>query len=330
MAVPTIVSISPATGLAQGHWLVTITGTNFRNRIATLGPPVALPETVKVIINGRSALWAGANSPTEIVALVPPSQQDANAYPETFPAVDVTVQNLDDAGVLIPTETVTSTGALTYMRTQIGAPAAVPPLQQVIRMFLLRLRRNLWKGAVIRTHPDFSDGELDYTSLAVLPMVAVKVEMPRDKDWSQWDNEKVLRDTRGTKGYYEQYRPSRTYAPIFRLVVADEHQGVAHRMLDGLLGDFMDEPDLVVPGDVRWSAEENSFPVDILDEPKTVAVVGNAGVEAFSLALQVRGVPLMPGQPMAQVYDIAQVYLAMANTVPTPAAVEAEQVLVTY
>lgn len=328
MATPTISAISPTTGPAQGHWILKITGTNFRTRVVPAGPPVSRPSTVRVLINGRAALYAHATLATELTVLVPPTQQDPNAYPETFPAVDVAVTNMDDSGVAITGETVTAAGALTYERTQIGAPAAVPPLQQVVRSFLLRLRRNMWKGAVIRTHPDFSDGDLEYTSLATLPMVAVRVEMPRDLAWSQWDNEKVLKDTRALLGYRELYRPPRTYMPTFRLVIADEHQGVAHRMLDSILGDFIDHPQLDVPGDPRWSTDENGFPADIMEEPKTVAVVGNAGVEAFSLTIQVHGVPLMPNQPDSQIYDIAQVYLAMANT-ENP-GIETEAVLVTY
>jgi hypothetical protein len=319
MAIPTLTTLTPATGPASGHTLVTLTGTNFRTRTGVLGPQASpvLPSTVKVTIGGYQVLYAHAVSATEIAVLTCPCRQDPTDYPETFPALSVVVQNLDDSGVLIPTETVTKTLAWTYVRAQLAYPAPEPPLLQVITTFLRRLKREIWREAVIKTSPDFGDEFLTYSVLADLPAIVVSVDMPRDPIWSQYDNEPVLK---AQTGHWHRYRPSRTYKLIFRLVLAAKTGGTAHRMLDAALGTFMDSPELVVAGDARWSTDENKYPLDILDEPKTVAVIGDAGTEAFSLTVQVSGVPLMPSQPMEDIYPITQIYLALANMNPGSAA----------
>lgn len=312
MAVPTIASVTPATGPAAGHEVIVIAGTNFRTRTVVLGPDPGNPaSTVKVLFGGYEAKYVKAVSSTELLVLLNPCRQDPNAYPETFPAVAVRVSNLDDTGVEIPREIVTKTDAFTYQRAQIALPAPDPPLQQVVRAFLQRLKRVLWKDVAIRTHPDFSDEQLDYTIIADLPVVTVRADAERDPFGSAWDNTKEVVD-RG--GYWDLYRPSRTYRLTFHLTMAAKTGSPAYRMTDAIMGSFIDEPALLTPADTRWSTTANEYPIDIIAEPKCAAIIGKTGAEAFDMAVRVSGVPIMPTHPAERVYQIVNIYLAMANT----------------
>jgi len=313
MAIPTIATVSPATGPAAGHEIITITGTNYRTRTATPGPPPspALLVTAKVTFDGVEALYVKVLSATQLEVLLPPGHQDPNEYPETFPSVAVRVANLTDAGVEIPTEAATKTSAFTYQRATIALPAADPPLQQVIRAFIHRLKRVLWKEVVIRTHPDFSDEGAEYTAAAELPIVVIRVDVERDPFGSAWDNTKELQ---ARSGYWDLYRPSRTYRLTFNLILAAWTGHPAYRMVDAVIGSFTAEPALTVPGDTRWSSADNEYPLDIVDEPKGAAIIGRMGTEAFSLSVRVSGVPTMPDFPTERVYEIVNIYLAMANT----------------
>jgi hypothetical protein len=90
VAVPTIDSISPATGPTGGLTLVDIVGSGFRLPPAPppAGPTPPLRATVEVLVNGRRALDVQLLSPGRLTARTPPG--DAGA-------ADFVVRNLDDA-----------------------------------------------------------------------------------------------------------------------------------------------------------------------------------------------------------------------------------------
>lgn len=154
MAIPTITSISPTSGLTKGGNILQINGTNFR--IAPLPPAVGYlggdaQQTVSVLFEGVRAEWAEAASDTLILTRVP---QWAGAYDALPLDLDVRVANLDDSGVEIPTENATLADAYTIDRTKLTTESV---LQKVCREAVSVFRRHLLQNTHITMSRDFDE-----------------------------------------------------------------------------------------------------------------------------------------------------------------------------
>lgn len=104
MAIPTVTSVSPASGPTRGGGVVSVVGTNFRlpdvqPLTGYLGGPA--PLSVRVEIGGEVCPEAQAASSRLILATVP----EWRGVPTALPAkLNVVVRNVSAAGVPIPTE----------------------------------------------------------------------------------------------------------------------------------------------------------------------------------------------------------------------------------
>lgn len=113
MATPTLISLTPSTGLVSGDQIVAVTGTNFNTALQSnprLNDPyiVGLPTTVEVLFGTTPAKEVCVFSSTYLTALLPASV--AGAGP-----VSVTVTNIDQTtGLPNAGETVTVTAAFNY------------------------------------------------------------------------------------------------------------------------------------------------------------------------------------------------------------------------
>lgn len=97
---PTISSVSPSVGLAQGRNLVRLVGTNFSL------------HGVRVSVRGRTSPRAATISATEVHFLAPRNPQGT---------WDIVLQNLDADGDDIPGETVTASGLYRYQRPNLDS-----------------------------------------------------------------------------------------------------------------------------------------------------------------------------------------------------------------
>lgn len=305
MAVPTITDVSPATGLSVGHTLVEITGTNFRTRTVAYEIPQAIEgPTVQVLFGGVEA-EAWAQSPTSILALTP--RYLGSAELDAFLAVDVVVKNLDDGGLPIAGELATSAAAFTYERAVLALPAAEPPLLQVLRALVHAIKRTVCKNVTTQTHPDYADDGATYTILADTPVFAIdKVGLPKDREWNQWDNEPVVHDG-------QLWNAPQTHMLVADFVLADEHENVAYRMHDALLELVRKQPYLYVPGDARWSSDPNEYPLEMSQDADQASSAGRGAIFSFSGQLRVRGIPLIPTEPICNIYTMLTFVLAMSN-----------------
>lgn len=153
MAIPTIATITPNTGLTRGGNVVELTGTNFRVPPA---PPATgylggvAPQTVRVAFAGVASTWAHAITTSKAVARVPTW---AGALSTAMPLlVDVRLANLNDLGTEIATENVTKTSAYTY-----GLPALSPErrLQAATGALVATLRRHILPNVHVLTARDY-------------------------------------------------------------------------------------------------------------------------------------------------------------------------------
>lgn len=171
MAVPSITSVDPSSGLTKGRQLVEIHGSGFR--IPPAPPPTgylggSAQKTVSVQFGGEESPWAHALSPTRVQARAP---EYRGPYDASFPlSLDVRVANLDDSGAEIAGEEDTLSGAYTIARPSLQTEGV---LQRVIGEFIRLMRRHVLANTHLSTHPDFDDDPSD-----ALDEVA-KAELPR-------------------------------------------------------------------------------------------------------------------------------------------------------
>lgn len=312
MAVPTITSVSPSTGPASGYREVEIVGTGFA--VPSFTPAVpgeSRIPTVAVAFNGVSALRVWAASSTLLRVVIPPYTGSPIAASHT--AVSVMVTNLDTDGVAVPGETVTRASAFTYERWEFLPPIDDCPQLVVLSTFLSRLMREVLTSAGMATHVDFSDEDSggEYIAIASVPYVGIRVDFPRDVEYSQWDQgfEEV---TRGD-GDIDLYRGLRTAMMVVSFTVAGG--GIREAMnLCGALEDMVIlNPYVDVPAGDLYSGETNRHPIDITSGPRQVKGANKDGIMIFSMGMRVRGIRSMVGVPVERIKTVASASIIFTN-----------------
>jgi len=310
MAVPTITSISPATGPATGHNLVTITGTNFKVPTVVYSIPVTedIP-TVGVTVNGVDALAVRVLSATQLEVLVPRYRGSAHAvatgYIVTFPAVNVIVTNLDDDGDPIAGETVASTGGYTYARWNLAPPDKDPPelavLRRLMEDLLLDITENLGRGASV----DFTDDNTAVHQVdAALPYIGVAVSLPKDKEWAYLDNGRHL--VEDATGKLWEYDGARTCMLVLDLILVGEGEREAMHLQSRVMDFVHLHPHLEVDADqTLFPGETDEHVLEVSGHPVGGSDPNNANIRAYSMQIRVRGIQVYPDNPREQIYKAA-------------------------
>lgn len=171
MAVPTITTCSPSTGLTRGRNIVLITGTNFRIPPDVVGyDPGDAQQTVKVTFGGVASTAAHSISATQALVQVPAWAGNCDSDPGS---VDVVISNLDNNGDVIAGETATLANGYTYERPDL---VSVVTAQRVTQSLVELLRRNVITnvtvGMTTAYADDFAD-DLDAIKMARLPLIEV-------------------------------------------------------------------------------------------------------------------------------------------------------------
>lgn len=173
MAVPTVATVTPATGAPTGGQLVQVIGTNFRLPTAPgAGVPVPVaPPSVRVTFGGVEAPEVRVISATRLLVTTPKRTLpfDSNGRTLANELVDLVVENIDDSGVLIPTETVTVADAYDYIRPGIGYDAGKQGIIRVCETFMELLRSEVLANTVLETSVDYDPD----TATAVIEGVRV-------------------------------------------------------------------------------------------------------------------------------------------------------------
>lgn len=159
MAVPTVTTITPASGPSMGGNMVEIIGTGFRlpDPPPASGPAPALVETVLVEFGGVPATKAIPVSATRMFVPVPkyPLVQ-SNGKPLTSALVAVEVTNIDNSGVPIPGETVSVADAYTYGRPDISAENE-SDFTRLVRTLLRLLKSEVLPNVVLEIDTDYDE-----------------------------------------------------------------------------------------------------------------------------------------------------------------------------
>jgi hypothetical protein len=229
MAVPTITSTDQPAIRAGGRTLLEITGTNYRlpTPPPLRGPVPPRPPSVRVTftcaqpppVNGvaqpilsRVADSAYVMSPTLIRVVPPPLDAGPCA---------ITVENIDDAGVLIPGETVTAPLLLTVEPYNL---TAISTVQAVIRALVADLRRQTIANVVITTSSEYDEETgtpLDITAKATLPVV--QLLGPRLPENRFYTSNVPRRIPDGAGGVYQLRQPF-TCDVVFTVMIAGDNE----------------------------------------------------------------------------------------------------------
>lgn len=306
MAVPTITDISPTSGPAAGGALVVITGTNFR----LYTPPASGfvggqdPSYVSVTFGGAEAERVWVEAADTLVAMLPLYPGDPDL--ESFPAMDVVVQNLDANLAPIAGESATATGGFTFSRDPLRQPTLQleSPFTRISRLLLQWLKKQTLLLSVTKTHTDYSP---DGITLAQAGVPSVHLVGPDVVDDAYgWENPDIEEDLAGDEF---QLWPNPVMHTLMYDLIGQSDSQIEFLTLIGLVNKFFRRnPYLVMPGDIPtgWTLR---MPMVMTDPPSTGAGMGNSNLHTFSSTFEVRRVPILYLPPYVAATKVASLEL---------------------
>ena len=301
MAVPTISTVSPATGPAGGRAVITITGTNFQPSPEPPmgGPGGILPDTVAVEFDGFRAERVDVVSPTQLRVLLPPYRRSGDdAFVEPLPLVSVRVFNIDEDGALITGETVTRSNAFRYVRSTLRAPDALEQDQQyrqVIREVVQIFQRQLVPNTSIGTNVDFGDfGQIVIKPAKNPSLTLIGPRVTEDKinrhHWTDFEEEDLEEnddpDMRALKW------PAFLASFEFEGVLASDFKMELYAMEQGLIELFQRTPWIRIPvvyGDVN--GEHHEFPLMLTAPPNVISQDPGSNLHTATFSFSVDEIP---------------------------------------
>lgn len=257
MPVPTLTAVSPAFGPPTGGHLVELTGTNFRlpTPPAATGPVPPRPIPVRVTFDGIESPRVLVISDTRLMAETPKRLLvDGDGRPVTDPlAVDVVVENVDDDGVLIPTETVTLADGYEYRRIDLSFENP-SDLSRMVDRLLDLFTSEVLPNTISDVNTDFDSSvgdDRDYTEVAELPAVVLTgPQLSENTFYRRWVDPVV--ELSGDE-FREQRRPKYNDLTFDVLVITDNQRQLIN--LIALIDTFMDNNKFVDLDDVRYEMD---------------------------------------------------------------------------
>lgn len=157
MAVPTIDAVTPALGSPTGGQLIEVIGTGFQLVPAPppSGPVPSHPPTVRVRFGSMVSPRVAVITDARLLVVVPRATMPTSG-PLTLGelTVDVTVENIDEDGVLVPGEAVVIADAYTYRRPDVST-ANESALTTIVRALLRTLKGEVLANTVFSANTDY-------------------------------------------------------------------------------------------------------------------------------------------------------------------------------
>lgn len=289
MGIPTVTAISPTSGRTGGRQRVVIDGTNFQLTPAppTTGRTTAPKPPVEVLFGAAKALDVRVLTTGKLECLSPVNDPGV---------VDVTVRNVDQAGVVVPGETVTIAAAFTYARPDLTGVLgnAESVLARIVRTLLKELRRQIISSVELAVHTDWDDTPdgADVAAIAKVPALVLVGPRLRLNRFFSTNEPRYVAQPDGTS--IEQ-RPTNAYDLVFTLIGVDnvaqqamnlQHEVVAFFERNHTLEMLRDAEDL--------SSEILEWEMDT--EPgedfSTQGQANNSNIRSFSGSFAVRGLEI--------------------------------------
>lgn len=283
MAVPTIASVSPNKGHTGGS-VVLITGTNFRQQTPQsnpFGPLPVPPPSVEVLFGSVKSPKVRVLSATKLEVTVPKADKGA---------VNVTVRNIDDVGVLVPGETVTANAAYTYAQPDLTVDQY---LTRANDRLILGLRREILDEVVPITSTDFDDSTGDALNITVLPKLPALVLLgPRliDAPEIPGTDESELEDP-GEAGTFLVHRKKTVKHLAYRLIGTTNNHRELLNLLHVTRVFFEKNPFVLVDKDASDASKgQNAHPLYLTQEPEDQTIPNASNIWQFRSAFELHGV----------------------------------------
>lgn len=296
MAVPTLTGISPATGPTAGGDVVRLTGTGFAPQVVVL-----FGEAPAEVLSVRDE--AGAS----LADVRTPAHADA--------VVDVTLRNLDAAGVPVPGEEAALADAYRFLRPRIIVES---DLTRLVRALLRELKRQVIANVSMTVSIDYDDTTVDGMSvIAISKLPSLVLSGPRVAENRFFSTNEPHEDVvPGASGpELMRRRPPYTVDLSFTLTAASDRT-VELLNLMAAVATFLNrnrwvelprDPDDPGAGTARWEMDPEGEFQTRLDGP--------ADVRVFSCGFVVRGFDVDEGLPLDVGKAVAEAEL---DTVAVP------------
>ena len=276
MTVPTLTSVSPASGPTSGGDLVRLAGTGFAQQVAVhFGTAAA---TVLAVHDEAGASYADVWTPAGSPAVV-----------------DVTLRNLDAAGEPVPGEEIALAQAYRFLRPDVAKES---DLNRLVRILLRELKRQILENTSITVSVEYDDtvtDDLNVVAISKLPSLVLTG--PRVKE-NRFYSVNELREAavQGPSGpELVRRRPPLTVDLEFALTAASDHTVELLNLMAAVAAfvsrnrwlEMPRDPDDSSAGTARWEMDPEGEVRTRLDGPDDVRV--------FTWGLVIRGFDIDEG-----------------------------------
>lgn len=288
MAVPSILSVTPTEGISTGGNLVEILGTNFRPQPdpPPTGPSDPLPRTVAVTFGADLADDVRVQEDGRLSCLAPRFLGE----PEAVPAlINVTVENLDDNGVPIAGESVTTADAYTYRRPELVEES---DLQRLVRELTRELKRHVLLNVAITTQTDFDSDMADQLNIADLSELPALVLVGPRLTGNRFYSVNRLDEQIAGIELWSRRRSPHTVDLEFGVFGVSDHTTELLNLMPALVRYMRDTPDISMlrdpaapeEGRVKWEMDFTPG-----GEPNVTTSPNESNVRTFAGTLVIKG-----------------------------------------
>jgi len=303
MAIPTFTAVAPTKGPTGGGNIVTVTGTNFRLPLPQplVGPSEPRNPSVAVEFDSEPAPNVDVISSTKLQVTAPPFRTAPTDDP--LAAVKLTIRNLDDAGLPIAGEFVTTlTTVYTYKRPIVhettDAPTArVSPFTMVSGALIAALRQHVFLNVVHTTHIDFSDPDTGVIAVSKIPVLIIQgPTVTRDLEY--WHNE--TKEIDNGDGTFNRIMPPFVARLSYTLIGATNSEIEMINMIGSTIEFFERGRFLHVPFNIDDPSQGHAdLVLHLVTPPQITSVASDHNIRTFTASCEVRGVEVSVEEPFA-------------------------------
>jgi hypothetical protein len=285
MGVPTITKIDKNAGPTGGRRLVKIWGGNFQLAPAPpLSGPAPVPNpSVEVLFGAVKAREVRVMAPSLLHVITPISDPGL---------VSVTVRNIDQAGAVIPGETVTVADAYTFARPELSNPEVKKRsnLTRLVMAVVTELRRQILDNTILATSTDYDDtpSGANVAALPSTPGLVLSGPFLRQNRFFATNQPRVENDGDGAS--FEQ-RPARTVDLAFTLIGVDDSSIRELDLMHECTAFFQRNTYLRMLRDPEVAETYVEYELDLESDGdfKQTGTANNSNIRAFSGNFVVRG-----------------------------------------
>ncbi len=295
MAVPAVFTLTPERGPTRGDMIVEILGSGFQLPTIPVGPGPSsgeLPATVSVLFNGIASPFVEVLSSSLLLVTVPAHE---------IGQVNITVENVDADGVVIPSETITIANAFTYEIPRLTNEYE-SDLVRCVRAILRLLKQQTVAKEVNRPiHTDYDDDTSDALNIVkvgafpAITLMGPKMQENRFYSSNEQPTIEVDTDNDDVPDAFVEMRVPYVVDLAFTVVaVSDRDTELLNLMTSFVL--FMHRNKYLwlerIKGRPEFGRARFEFDFSEDGEPQMPGTPNNSNIHQWSAEIVVRGFPI--------------------------------------